>query len=175
MTNASPVSRMQLPITGRKVKYAVAVILHDSKQPDKFLVVTRPGDDVDHAGSLGFPATSLRPGELVEDVAKRICREKLGCEGIPTRLLGVMYQERNSYDLFLMDVDVVLVGDKQPDVNAAHTSQTAYVDQKWTADPMELMPSAQNGSCCSSIFLSDRGLLDREEWIRSLKGSTRVG
>jgi hypothetical protein len=40
---------------------------------------------------------------------------------------------------------------------------------------MDLLPSAKGGSCCSSIFLTDMGLLDREEWIKSLEGSDTVG
>ncbi len=85
-----------------------------------------------------------------------------------------MFQQRNSYDIFLMDVEMELVGDTIPDVHKADTEGTAYVDQKWTGDPMDFMDSARKGSCCSSIFLTDRGLLDRSEWIASLEGSDVV-
>jgi hypothetical protein len=64
---------------------------------------------------------------------------------------------------------------QEPDVTKATSEHTAYVAQKWTTDPMEVMPSAKNGSCCSSIFLTDRGLLNRQEWIDSLEGSDIVG
>ena len=64
---------------------------------------------------------------------------------------------------------------QQPDVHAATTENTAYVDQKWSTDPMDLMASAKGGSCCSSIFLTDKNLLDKEEWIASLEGSDTVG
>ncbi len=67
-----------------------------------------------------------------------------------------------------------LVGDSQPDILKANTTQTKYVEQKWTNDPMTLMPAARKGSCCASIFLTDRGLLDRSEWINSLEGSDLV-
>lgn len=157
----------------KTVNYVVAAILKNDK--NEFLVVKRPDDDPDLGGHWGFPATTMLPGELPEQAAQRICKEKLNCEAEPTRFLGVMFQKRNSYDIFLMDVDMKLLGNKQPNVLEANTTHTAYVEQKWSSDPMDLMSSAKNGSCCSSIFLTDRNLLDREEWINSLEGSTIVG
>jgi 8-oxo-dGTP pyrophosphatase MutT (NUDIX family) len=159
----------------KEVKYTVAVVLTDKKRPGEYLAVKRPDDDPDLRGAWGFPATSTLPGELPEDCARRICRIKLGCEAEPKRLLGIMFQKRNSYDIFLMDIEMELVGDAQPDIKNANTNLTKYVDQKWTDDPMVQMPSAKHGSCCSSIFLTDRGLLDRDEWIASLEGSDLVG
>ena len=159
----------------KTVKYVVAVVLKNKNNPDEFLVVRRPDDDPDLGGHWGFPATSMKDGELPEEAAKRICREKLGCDATATRFLGLMFQKRNSYDIFLMDVDMLLADGQEPNVHAATTENTAYVDQKWSTDPMDLMPSAKGGSCCSSIFLTDRGLLDREEWIASLEGSSTVG
>lgn len=87
----------------------------------------------------------------------------------------MMFQKRNNYDLFLMDVDMLLVDGREPDVNRAITENTAYVDQKWSTEPEDLRTSANGGSCCSSIFLTDRNLLDRDEWITSLEGSDIVG
>ena len=74
-----------------------------------------------------------------------------------------------------MDIDMLLADGQQPDVHAAVTENTKYVDQKWSTDPLDVMKSANGGSCCSSIFLTDRGLLDRDEWIASLEGSSTVG
>jgi 8-oxo-dGTP pyrophosphatase MutT (NUDIX family) len=158
----------------KPVKYVVAAVIHNTANPEEFLVVKRPDDDPDLGGHWGFPAATMKEGELPEEAAKRICQEKLGCEAKPTRFLGIMFQKRNSYDLFLMDVDMVLVGDRQPDVQAASSQNTVYVAQKWSTDPEELRSSANEGSCCSSIFLTDRGLLDRESWIASLEGSDIV-
>ena len=157
------------------MKYTVAVILTDPKQPGKFLSVKRPSDDPDLCDEWGFPATSMQPDELPEDCARRICRIKLGCDAEPKRFLGLMFQKRNSYNIFLMDIEMEVVNSTQPDVHKADTTQTQYVDQQWTDDPMVQMPSARKGSCCSSIFLTDRGLLDRDEWIASLEGSDLVG
>lgn len=158
----------------KQTDYVVAVVLKNSQNPDEFLVVRRPEDDPDLRGEWGLPATTLRPGELPEQAALRVCKEKLNCSADATRFLGIMFQKRNSYDLFLMDIEMVLTGEQQPDVHGATTKTTAYIEQKWSTNPMDLMDSAKHGSCCSSIFMTDRGLLDRDEWIASLEGSDVV-
>lgn len=159
---------------GKPVKYVVSAIIKKNKDSDEFLVVKRPDDDPDLGGHWGFPSVSMQAGELPERAAQRICTEKLNCKAEPTRFVGMMFQKRNNYDIFLMDIDMVLTGD-EPDVHAAATTGTAYVDQKWSTDPEDLRGSANGGSCCSSIFLTDRGLLDRDKWISSLEGSDTVG
>jgi len=159
----------------KETKYVVAVILKNKANPDQFLVVKRPDDDPDLGGHWGFPAATMMPGELPEQTAKRICKEKLNCGAETTRFLGIMFQKRNSYDIFLMDVDMILLDGEEPDVRAATTKNTAYVGQKWSSDPEDLRTSANGGSCCSSIFLTDKGLLDKDAWIASLEGSDTVG
>lgn len=159
----------------KQTKYVVAVVLKNRLNPEQFLVVRRPDDDPDLGGHWGFPATTMKSGELPEQAAKRICREKLNCEAEPMRFLGLMFQKRNSYDIFLMDIDMMLADGQEPNVHAATTENTAYVDQKWSTDPEDLRASANGGSCCSSIFLTDRGLLDKDDWIASLEGSDTVG
>lgn len=158
----------------KQIKYVVAVVLTNKNNPDEFLVVKRPDDDPDLRGSWGLPAATMVTDELPEQAALRVCKEKLNCQAVPKRFLGLMFQKRNSYDIFLMDIEMELTGDAVPDVLKADTEHTAYVEQKWTSDPMDLMPSAQHGSCCSSIFLTHRGILDRSEWIDSLEGSDLV-
>jgi 8-oxo-dGTP diphosphatase len=159
----------------KPLKYTVAVVIKNNKNPEEFLLVRRPDDDPDLAGGWGFPAGSSIDGETPEMVAARVCQERLGCTATPTRLIGIMFQKRNSYDIFLMDLELTLDEGQVADIAKADTVHTAYVDQKWSTDPMDLMPGARKGSCCSSIFLTDRGLLDREEWIASLEGSGIVG
>lgn len=158
----------------KRIDYVVAVVLKNNENPDEFLITKRPGDDTDLRGAWGLPATTLKPGELPEAAALRVCREKLNCEAKADRFLGIMFQKRNSYDIFLMDIEMTLAGTKKPDVSKANSSGTIYTEQKWTTDPLTLMPSAKNGGCCVSIFLTDRGLLDRDEWIESLEGSDLV-
>lgn len=159
----------------KKTKIVVAVVLKKNEDSNEFLVVRRPEDDKDLADSWGFPAVTLQSGELPEQGAARVCREKLGCEAVATRYLGLMFQKRNEYDMFLMDIEMILGENEIADVMKSNTTHTAYIDQKWTTDPMTMMPSAKKGSCCASIFMTDRGLLDRDEWIASLEGSDIVG
>lgn len=156
------------------MKYVVAIVAKNERHPDSFLIVKRPDDDPDLRGEWGLPATTLKQGELPEEAARRVCREKLGCDGQPLRFLGAMFQKRNSYDICLMDVEVQIVGRAEPNVDMATAKSTVYDSQKWTADPLTLMPAARNGSCCASLFLLDRGLLSRNEWIASLEGSDLV-
>lgn len=159
----------------KPVKYTVAVVLRNAQHPAEFLIVKRPDKDSDLAGEWGFPAGTSENGETPEAVATRVCRERLGCTATATRLLGIMFQKRNSYDIFLMDIEMLLDEGQVADVAKAQTTHTAYVDQKWSTEPKDLLPSARKGSCCASIFLTDRGLLDREDWIASLEGSGIVG
>jgi ADP-ribose pyrophosphatase YjhB (NUDIX family) len=158
----------------KPMRNAIAVILRSSSRPDSFLVVKRPSEDGDLDGFWGLPATRMRAGELPEDAARRICREKLGCTAVPLRFVGTMFQKRNEYDMFFMDIEMVLVGETEPNVKAAKTDSTVYVDQQWTVDARILLPAARGGSCCSTIFLTDKGVLDRNDWITSLVGSEMV-
>ncbi len=158
----------------KNVKHTISIILTDPGKPGQFLIVKRPSEDADLGGCLGFPSVTLQPGEFPVEAARRVAVEKLSCEAVPTRFLGTMFQRRNSYDLFLSDIEMRLDGGKQPDVIKSNTKVTKYTDQKWTSDPMELMPAAIKGSCCASIFLTDCGMLDRSEWIASLEGSILV-
>ncbi len=149
--------------------------MKDPTDPEKFLIVKRPSDDPDLKDAWGLPAVTLLPGEMPEDGARRACREKLGCRAMPVRFLGSMTQRRNTYDLVLMDIEMVLASGEEASSAKAQTEGTVYVAHAWTTDPLKLMPSAKHGSCCSSIFLTDRGLLDRDTWIASLEGSDIVG
>jgi len=77
--------------------------------------------------------------------------------------------------MFLMDIEMTLDGDRQPDVGKSNTTSTKYIEQLWSDDPMLMMPAAKDGSCCSTIFLSDQGLMEREDWVEDLEGSPNVG
>lgn len=159
----------------KPIKYVVAAVLYKDPSADEFLVVKRPDDDPELGGEWGLPAVTLRPGELPEQGAMRVCQEKLGCEVNSKRFLGMMFQKRNGYDMFMIDIELVLAAGQTASVTNAQSQGTIYVDQAWVSDPNILMPGAKKGSCCSSIFLSDRNLLDRNEWVSSLEGSGLVG
>lgn len=156
------------------VKYVVSVVLKKNPKSGEFLIVKRPENDPDLGGNWGFPSVTLRNGELPEEGAKRVCVEKINCKCSPSRFLGIMFQKRNSYDIFLMDVEADLVVGTDPDVTKSNSEATVYLDQKWSNDPNDLMLAAKKGSCCASIFLTDRGLLDKDKWIESLEGSDIV-
>jgi ADP-ribose pyrophosphatase YjhB (NUDIX family) len=153
---------------------AIAVILRNKHNPAQFLAIKRPLETGDLEGFWGLPAVRMREGELPEDAARRICREKLGCEAVPLRFIGSMFQKRTAYDLFFMDIEMLLAQDTEPDVHKATTNATRYVDQQWTEDASLLLQAAHSGSCCSSILLTDVGLLRQEEWVLSLEGNAVV-
>lgn len=158
----------------KPMRNAIAIVLRSANQPGKYLAIKRPDEGGDLDGFWGLPATRMRPGELPEDAARRVCREKLGCDAVPLGMIGTMFQERNSYDMFFMDIEMLLVGNAQPDVTQAHTTSTVYVKQRWTNSAKLLLPAAKHGSCCSTIFLTSQGFLKREQWVTSLQGSTIV-
>jgi 8-oxo-dGTP diphosphatase len=159
----------------KPIKYVVAVVLRNANNPKEFLTVKRPDSDKDLGGCWGLPAASMKDGELPEAAARRVCREKLDCDAESVRFIGIMQQTRNAYDICLMDIEMQVVGNQQPEVSRSTSPDTVYVAQKWSTDPLDVMASAKKGSCCSSIFLTDQGLLDREDWVLSLEGSKTVG
>jgi ADP-ribose pyrophosphatase YjhB (NUDIX family) len=161
-------------IMSKPSRNAIAVILRNKQDPKQFLAVQRPTTDEDLGGFWGLPATRMRDNELPEDAARRVCREKLGCEAVPLRLVGTMFQKRNSYDLFFMDVEMLLTGESEPDITKATTDSTIYVDQKWTDDTSLLLPAAKSGSCCTTLFLTDQGAFDHDDWVLSLEDSASV-
>ena len=147
------------------VKYAVAVVLRKSDESDEFLLVKRPDEGTRLSGLWGLPAVTMKEGELPEDAAHRVCEEKLNCEARIGRFLGIMFQRRDTYNMHLMDVEMILEPSETPDVSQATTDHVAYSAQEWTDDLTRLIPAAERGSCCSSILLNHAGLMSREDWV----------
>lgn len=136
----------------RPVKCSLAAVLRRNEGSREFLAVRRPLDDDRLPGVWGLPAATLRPGELPEAALRRVGEEKLGVDLRPLRFIGIRAADRGDHLLILMDLEAeVLRGD--PDVSAARTSGTAYVDQRWTADFSILVDAARRGSVCSRILL----------------------
>jgi ADP-ribose pyrophosphatase YjhB (NUDIX family) len=156
-------------MTSIPTEYAVAIVLRNGHRPDDFLVIKRPSTDLELGGCWGFPAIMLTEDESPEEGARRVCKEKLGCEGEPIRFLGAMHQERDGYNLLLMEIEVILVSGSYPDVSRASTQGTVYVDQTWSKDPEVVRTAARSGSCCSNIFLSHVKVLHRDEWPLTLQ------
>jgi hypothetical protein len=158
----------------KTTEYATAIILRDASRPGYFLAVKRPLDNKDLGGEWGLPAAQGLAGELPGATAERICSEKLVCHGTATQLIGTMFQKRNSYDILLSDIEVLLLPGQAPDVTKSIAKGTTYIEQKWTDDPQLLMPAARKGSCCTSIFLTYCGTFGREDWTDDLTGSLYV-
>lgn len=83
---------------------------------------------------------------------RRIGYEKLGVQLQPLRFVGIRAADRGTYELVLMDIEANLV-EGEPDVYAATTTTTRYVDQKWSNGVEILMPAAARGSLCCAILL----------------------
>ncbi|HSX34629.1 MAG TPA: NUDIX hydrolase [Candidatus Saccharimonadales bacterium] len=152
----------------KPMRNAIAVVLRSNAHPGAFLAVLRPNEGGDLQGIWGLPAVRMRPGELPEDAARRVCREKLGCEAVPLRLTGTMFQKRPEYDMFFMDMEMLVVDGGTANVHAATSKDTVYVNQRWAKNPRILLPAARKGSCCSTIFLTQCGVLQRGEWVTTL-------
>src|SRR5690606_24042130 len=103
------------------------------------------------------PAVSLKPGELPEAALRRLGDEKLGVELSPRRFVGIRAADRGGYLLILMDLEAE-VAHGTPDVRRAHTTGTAYVEQRWTTDLSILVEAARKGSVCSRILLETEGV-----------------
>ena len=134
----------------KPIRYSVAAVV---RRPGdrQFLAVRRPLDDDSLPGLWGLPAVTLAPGELPEAGLRRVGTEKLGVRLEPVRLVGIDTADRGDYRIFLMDIEAEPV-DGEPDVRAATSSHTRYVEQQWSADLDILAEAADRGSlCCRSL------------------------
>jgi 8-oxo-dGTP diphosphatase len=136
----------------KPVKCAIAAVLRKKGNPLLFLAVKRPPTDDLLPNLWGLPAVSLQPGELPEAALRRLGREKLNTNLEPVRFIGIKAQEREDYQLILMDLEAELAG-PEPSVQHATSEGTRYVDQVWTDNPDLLRPAAQRGSVCCQLFL----------------------
>ena len=154
----------------KPLRYAVSFTVYRNNNKE-FLVVKRPKDSNDelNSGIWGLPATNFdTKKEAPDEAVVRGGIEKLGCKIEPVRRLPIsMVQEREDYDLLMIDYECRLVSG-EPDVNTAHTSGTKYVEQMWVKDPKILYDAAKKGSACVQLFLFDKGLLKRENFITKL-------
>ena len=145
-------------MTGAKpVKCSVAALVRSPMHPGEFLAVLRPPDDDRLPNVWGLPAVSLEPDELPEEALRRLGLEKLGVPLEPVRFIGIDAADRGDYLLVLMDIEADVV-EGAPDVTAARTGGTAYVDQVWASDARILCEAAARGSVCSRILLNAEGI-----------------
>lgn len=136
------------------VKCSVAAVVRSPAHPGAFLAVRRPPDDDRLPDVWGLPAVTLADGELPEAALRRLGREKLATELEPRRFVGIRAADRGDYLLILMDIEAEVVGDA-PDVHAARTTATTYVDQRWSESLEILKEAAERGSVCARIMLEE--------------------
>ena len=134
------------------VKCSVAAVVRSSAHPGAFLAVRRPPDDDRLPDVWGLPAVTLAEGELPEAAVRRLGREKLGTDLEPRSFVGIRAADRGEYLLILMDIEAEVTG-AEPDVHAARTAATAYVDQRWSESVEILREAAERGSVCARILL----------------------
>ncbi|HLC91555.1 MAG TPA: NUDIX hydrolase [Candidatus Saccharimonadales bacterium] len=136
-------------------KQAVSLVIRDDQ--GRFLVVKRPNSAHDElAGVWGFPAATLREGELELEGCQRIARTKLGIKVEIGRRIGNGRDERKAYHLSLTDYEAK-ISEGTPNVPQSDTSVTQYDECKFTDNPALLYPAAQKGSLCTQVFLKSIG------------------
>src|SRR5215471_5554903 len=126
---------MTLPI-----KHSVAVMVFLG---DQVLAIRRPDDDDELPGIWGLPAGTLRPNENVEDVIKRIGREKLGVQMTPVRKLASGSQNRSSYRLEMELWEALMDG------------TPTYLDWQWASVDL-LQPGMAAGSLCCELAIKNK-------------------
>jgi hypothetical protein len=77
-------------------KHSVAVLIRNG---DKILALRRPDDDDELPGIWGLPAGTLRDSETIDDLIRRIGRDKLGAMLLGIRRIGQGSQRRSTYRL----------------------------------------------------------------------------
>ncbi len=141
----------------KPIKFALAVVIKNPKNPDEVLAVLRPPDAKSLPNIWGLPAVSLKENETPEVAIVRLGKEKLATTIVPKEFIGVDTDERDSHQLVLMDIEVEVTG-PEPEVQKGTTNDTKYTGQKWTSDYSVFIPGAQKGSVCDRVFLKSRGI-----------------
>lgn len=138
------------------VRCSVAAVVRRAGDAS-YLAVRRPLDDDRLPGLWGLPAVTLRPGELPESGIRRVGEEKLDARIEPVRFIGIRSAARGTYQLILMDIEADLV-EREPDVRAATSDATRYIDQLWSSNLSLLSEAAVRGSLCCQILLESAGI-----------------
>src|SRR5215831_5615229 len=126
---------MALPI-----KHSVAVMI---LKDDQILAIRRPDDDDELPGIWGLPAGTCRGTETVEQVIRRIGREKLGVILEPIRKIAFGIQDRRAYRL-----EMELWG-------ASMQATPTYREWKWSSVD-EVASGADRGSLCCALALRSK-------------------
>jgi ADP-ribose pyrophosphatase YjhB (NUDIX family) len=125
------------------LKHSVALVI---RRDDQILCIRRPDDDDELPGIWGLPAGTLRESETVEDLIKRIGRDKLGIEVSPVRCLESGTQDRQTYRL---EMDLWEVSAK------ASVDQITYPVWQW-GTLETLVPGMLAGSLCCRLAVESK-------------------
>jgi ADP-ribose pyrophosphatase YjhB (NUDIX family) len=121
-------------------KHSVAVLISNG---DKLLAIRRADDDDELPGVWGLPAGTCRGTETVEDVIRRIGRDKLGVSLRPIRQLAIGSQDRPTYRLDMELWEATMEG------------TPTYPEWQWAATTL-LEPGAAKGSLCCALAIKSR-------------------
>jgi ADP-ribose pyrophosphatase YjhB (NUDIX family) len=121
-------------------KHSIAVVI---SKDDSILTIRRPDDDDELPGIWGLPAGTCRGDETVQEVIRRIGREKLGVELTSERRLASGNQERSSYLLYMELWE------------ASMTGTPNHPNWRWAAADF-LRPGAAAGSFCCELALKTK-------------------
>jgi ADP-ribose pyrophosphatase YjhB (NUDIX family) len=135
------------------VKESVALLIEppDAAGSATWLLVRRPPDDDELAGVWGLPAGSLRPGETLETLVRRVGLDKLGVELRPGATLAEGDRDRPGYRLRMrLCAAELVVG--EPAVPQPTPGVTQYCDWVW-GTARALVPGAAAGSLCCALAL----------------------
>jgi 8-oxo-dGTP diphosphatase len=123
------------------VKHSVAVLVRNG---DRILAIRRPDDDDELPGIWGLPAGSFRSGETLENLIRRIGRDKLGVSLMAKRKLAGGVQDRERYRLEMELWEAEMEG--------------TPAGSQWHWSALEtLQPGSEQGSLCCRLALSAAG------------------
>jgi len=120
------------------VKHSVAVIVHKDA---RILAIRRPADDDELPGIWGVPAGTVRGDETIEDVIRRIGRDKLGVQLVPMSRLASGTQERPKYRLEMQLWEAAMEG------------TPTYPEWQWATIDL-LRPGMAAGSFCCELAIN---------------------
>ena len=123
------------------IKHSVAVMIF---RGDQILAVRRPDDDDELPGIWGLPAGTCRGTERIEDVIRRIGRDKLGVILSAARQLSFGTQDRPTYRLQMELWEATMEG--------------IPTRSEWRWSRLELLkPGAARGSLCCALAINSKG------------------
>ena len=124
----------------RPIKHSVAVVISNGNQT---LAVRRAENDDELPGIWGLPAGTCRGAETIQDVIRRIGRDKLGVKLTPIRKLAAGGQDRPAYCLEMELWEVSMDG------------MPTYPEWRWSSVDV-FVPGAAAGSLCCELALKSK-------------------